>query len=150
VIDAVVLHAELRQLGFTGSVQTVRRFLHPLRGTAPRPPQPVQPRPEVPKPRHLTRWIMTDPRRLDAEETSQLATALAACPELHATADHVREFADLMNQRRGDRLTDWIQRVQADQLPALHSLITGLHRDLDAVVAGLTVPWKLRPRRRQR
>ena len=30
VTDAVALHAELRQLGFTGSVQTLRRFLHPL------------------------------------------------------------------------------------------------------------------------
>ena len=29
--DAVALHAEVRQLGFTGSVQTVRRYLRPLR-----------------------------------------------------------------------------------------------------------------------
>jgi transposase len=67
VTDAVVLHAELRQRGFTGSVQTVRRFLHPLRDTVPspsRPSHPVPPRPEVPKPRHLTRWLMTDPRHL--------------------------------------------------------------------------------------
>ncbi len=27
--------------------------------------------------------------------------------------------------------------MQADPLPALHSLITGLRRDLDAVIAGL-------------
>jgi Transposase len=148
VTDAVTLHAELQQLGFTGSVQTVRRFLHPLRGTAPRPaqpPRPVQPRPEVPKPRHLSRWIMTDPRHLNVEQTDQLAKALTACPELHATAEHVRTFADLMNKRRGDRLTDWIHRVQADPLPALHSLITGIRRDLDAVVAGLTMPWNSGP-----
>ncbi len=145
VADAVVLHAELQHLGFTGSVQTVRRFLHPLRGTAPRPSQPVSPRPEVPKPRHLTRWIMTDPPHLDAEQTDQLAKALAACPELRATAEHVREFAGLMNKHRGDRLTAWIHRVQADPLPALHSLITGLRRDLDAVVAGLTMPWSSGP-----
>jgi transposase len=148
VTDAVVLHAELQQRGFTGSVQTVRRFLHPLRGTAPRrshPPRPVPPRPEVPKPRHLTRWIMTDPRHLDAEQTEQLAKALAACPELHATAEHVREFADLMNKHRGDRLTGWMHRVQANPLPALHSLVTGLRRDLDAVVAGLTMPWSSGP-----
>ncbi|HZO67781.1 MAG TPA: ISL3 family transposase [Kribbellaceae bacterium] len=145
VTDAVTLHAELRARGFTGSVQTVRRFLHPLRGAAPRLPRPVQPRPEVPKPRRLTRWIMTDPRHLHPEETDQLAKALASCPELHATAEHVREFADLMNKHRGDRLTDWIQRVQADPLPALHSLITGIRRDLDAVVAGLTLPWNSGP-----
>jgi transposase len=148
VTDAVTLHTELQHLGFTGSVQTVRRFLHPLRGAAPRraqPARPVPPCPEVPKPRQLTRWIMTDPRHLDAEQTEQLATALAACPELHVTAEHVREFADLMNKQRGDRLTDWIHRVQADPLPALHSLVTGLRRDLDAVVAGLSMPWNSGP-----
>jgi len=142
ITEAVTLHAKLRALGFTGSVQTARRFLHPLRGTASRP---VQPRPEVPKPRHLTRWIMTDPLHLHCEEADQLAKALAACPELRATAERVREFADLMNKQRGDRLPDWMRRVQADPLPALHSLITGLRRDLDAVVAGLTMQWNSGP-----
>jgi hypothetical protein len=70
----------------------------------------------------------------------------AACPELRATAEHVREFADLMNKHRGDRLTDWIHRIQTDPLPALHSLDAGIRRDLDAVVAGLT-PTGLPPRR---
>lgn len=145
ITDAVALHAELRQRGFTGSVQTVRRYLHPLRGTVPRPSGPATPCPEVPKPRHLTRWIMTDPQRLKPEQADQLAHAVASCPELQATANHVREFADLMNKHRGDRLADWMQRVQADPLPALHSLVTGLRRDLDAVVAGLTMLWNSGP-----
>lgn len=50
VTDAITLHAELRQLGFTGSVQTVRRFLQPLRGTSPRPRRRAPARPPVPKP----------------------------------------------------------------------------------------------------
>ena len=88
---------------------------------------------------------MTDPQHLGEEETWRLATALTACAELRATAQHVREFADLMNKHRGDRLTDWIARVQADPLPALRSLITGLRRDLDAVIAGLTMQWNSGP-----
>ena len=47
VTDAVVLHTELRQRGFTGSVQTVRRFLHPLRDVAAHPSRPRQPLPSV-------------------------------------------------------------------------------------------------------
>jgi hypothetical protein len=47
----------------------------------------------------------------------QLAQALACRPELRAPAEHVREFADLMNKHRGDRLADWMHRVQADPLP---------------------------------
>lgn len=34
-----------------------------------------------------------------------------------------------------------MSRVQDDDLPALHSLVTGLKRDQAAVVAGLTLPW---------
>jgi hypothetical protein len=50
-----------------------------------------------------------------------------------------------MNKHRGDRLPDWMLRVQADNLPALHSLVTGLRRDLDAVTAGLTMIWSSGP-----
>jgi hypothetical protein len=66
---------------------------------------------------------------------------LAACPELDTTARHVRDFADLMTKRRSDRLYDWMHAVAADKLPALHSLITGLRREITAVVTGLTLTW---------
>jgi transposase len=140
VTDTSVLLAELRERGYTGSIQTVRRYLHPLRDSAPSPRSSavVRPRPAVPKPRRITRWMMTDPDRLDSDDAAQLATVLGACPELAATARHVRDFADLMNKQRGDRLDAWIQQVQADDLPHLHSLTVGLRRDLAAVTAGLT------------
>jgi transposase len=130
-----VLLAELRERGYTGSVQTIRRYLHPLRDAT---PTSVQPRPAVPKQRRISRWIMTDPDHLDPDDRTQLATVIGACPELAATARHVRDFADLMNKHRGERLTTWIQQVEADNLPHLHSLTTGLRRDLAAVTAGLT------------
>jgi transposase len=96
VTNATVLHAELTALGFTGSVQTIRRWLHPLRAAAPSTPQPT--RPAVPKPRRITRWIMTDPQHLTPDEHTQLTDVLASCPELQAAASHVRDFADLMNK----------------------------------------------------
>lgn len=141
--NATVLHTELTALGFTGSVQTIRRWLHPLRTTVTAAPQPI--RPAVPKPRHITRWIMTDPERLADDQNSQLEAVLASCPELQAVAGHVRDFADLMNKHHGDRLPEWMQRVQADNLPHLHSLVIGLRRDIDAVTAGLTMIWNSGP-----
>jgi transposase len=41
----------------------------------------------------------------------------------------------------GDRLHNWIARVEADRLPELHSFTAGLNRDLDAVVNGLSLPY---------
>jgi hypothetical protein len=145
VTNANILHTELAALGFTGSIQTIRRWLHPLRAAAPTLAAPRLAPPTVPKPRHITRWIMTDPQRLTPEQHAQLADTLVSCPELQAVAGHVRDFADLMNKHHGDRLPDWMLRVQADDLPALHSLVTGLRRDLDAVTAGLTMIWSSGP-----
>jgi hypothetical protein len=45
----------------------------------------------------------------------------------------------------GDTGLHWMDRVLADRLPALHSLITGLRRGLAAVVAGLTLTWSSGP-----
>jgi transposase len=47
----------------------------------------------------------------------------------------------MMRDLRGEQLPDWMDRVLADNLPALHSLVTGLRRDQDAVTAGLSTPW---------
>ncbi|MER6126669.1 hypothetical protein ABT173_29475 [Streptomyces sp. NPDC001795] len=47
----------------------------------------------------------------------------------------------MMRDLRGDDLPAWMDRVLADDLPALHSLVDGMNRDLDAVTAGLSTPW---------
>jgi transposase len=56
-----------------------------------------------------------------------------ACPG----ADSIEANHDVVQYR----LEGWMHRVQNDDLPALHSLITGLKRDQAAVTAGLTLPW---------
>jgi transposase len=47
-----------------------------------------------------------------------------------------------MNDRQGKHLNQWItQVVQADDLPALNTFITGLGQDLDAVIASLSLRY---------
>ncbi|MEU2036958.1 ISL3 family transposase [Nocardia amamiensis] len=139
--NATILHTELHPLGWRGSLRTVQRYLRriPAQQKAPAP------RPVVLKPRHITRWIMTDPANLDADAATRLEAVLARCPELNATARHVNSFADMMCGLHGDRLPAWIEAVQADALPALHSLARGFTRDQAAVTAGLTLPWSSGP-----
>ncbi|MFI5490557.1 hypothetical protein [Micromonospora echinaurantiaca] len=52
----------------------------------------------------------------------------------------MREFAALLTARRGHDLDGWMSAVEADDLPALHAYTQGLRMDLQAVVAGLTLP----------
>ncbi|MFI2207415.1 hypothetical protein ACH47Z_43515 [Streptomyces sp. NPDC020192] len=84
---------------------------------------------------------MTDPGNLTADDAAHLKEIRTSCPELDAVTHHVRDFASMMRDLRGDQLPAWMERVLADDLPALHSPITGLSRDIDAVTAGLSTPW---------
>lgn len=134
--DAVRLWEELRERGYRGSYASVRDHVRPFR-TGAIPPAPA---PTPPKVRQFTGWIMRNPANLDAEETQRLDAVMTGCPVLTALRGHVRDFAQIMLQRRGRHLEEWMAATQADDLPDLHSFVTGLRRDLDAVTAGLTLP----------
>ncbi|WP_280923698.1 ISL3 family transposase [Streptomyces roseochromogenus] len=143
--DIPQLHQELRARGFAGSIQCVRRYFRPFKKShSPKPRNSFTPAPEprpAPKPRRIVRWIMTNPGHLAESDAAELKQIRAACPHLDATAGHVRDFAAMMRDLRGDDLPAWMDRVLADDLPALHSLVNGMKRDLDAVTVGLSTPW---------
>lgn len=143
--DIPQLHRELRARGFTGDIQCVRRYFRPFKKPhSPKPKNPPASAPELrpaPKPRRVVRWIMTSPGHLAETDAAELKEIRATCPHLDAVARHVRAFADMMRDLRGDDLPTWMDRVLTDDLPALHSLVNGMKRDLDAVTAGLSTPW---------
>jgi transposase len=70
---------------------------------------------------------------------------LARCPYLAAATAHVVAFAEMLVGLHGDRLDTWIGKVDADDLPDLHSFTTGLRRDHQAVTNGLTLPYSSGP-----
>lgn len=78
-------------------------------------------------------------RRLGRLE--ELKAVLVHCPELDALTTHVRSFAQMLTERQGERLPQWLDAVHCDDLPSLHTLAAGVERDRDAVIAGLTLPW---------
>jgi transposase len=140
-MNATRLYDEIRAQGFSGGVQIVRRYLRQLRTT----PAASASQPTQLKARQVTTWIMQKPTSLEADEQESLQRVLDRCPELNALAGHVRAFAEMMRDLRGDRLVQWMDDVQADDLPDLHSFVAGVRRDQDAVVSGLTLPWSSGP-----
>jgi hypothetical protein len=141
--DVPTLHAELQTRGWSGSIQAVRRYVRPFRHKPVAPP----PVPAIPKPREITGWILTRPDHLGAEEQAKLDEVRSRCPELEATTTHVSDFAEMMTGLNGDKdhLEAWMNNVDADNLPHLHSFTTGLRRDLHAVVNGLTTRFNSGP-----
>jgi transposase len=122
-------------LGYKGSYQRVRAYLHKKRTSA----RPVTVRP--PSPLTVAGWILSRPEILTEPEQLHLKTVRSHCPELDALSRHVRSFAVMLTERQGERLPDWLDAVRQDDLPSLPTLAAGIDRDLDAVIVGLTLPW---------
>jgi transposase len=133
--DAARLHAEIQAQGYQGSQRSTRRYLQPLRAALTAPVLPPPP----PTVREVTRWITSHPGHLSEEETAQLSQIKARSARLNTTACHVTAFAEMMTGRHGERLPAWIDAVERDDLPSLHSFARGIRRDQAAVTNGLTL-----------
>jgi transposase len=133
--NAWKLWEEIVPLGYKGSYQRVRAYLHKKRTS----PRPVTAWP--PSPRMVSGWILSRPETLTEPEQLQLKTVRNHCPELDALTRHVRSFATMLTDLQGESLPAWLDAVRQDELPSLHALAAGIDRDIDAVTAGLTLPW---------
>ncbi len=135
--NAWKLWEEIKEQGYARGYGGVRDYVsRNLRGK----PQPVGPRP--PSARAVTRWILTHPDALPEGERVQLQAVLANCPELTALAEHVRTFRHMVAHLKGDQLQAWIKAATSTtDLPSLRHFAQHLERDLDAVIAGLTLSW---------
>ncbi|MEU1328603.1 transposase [Streptomyces sp. NPDC005865] len=72
----------------------------------------------------------------------QLEAVLANCHELTALSEHIRSFGHMVAHLQGHQLPTWIEAATATtDLPSLRHFAQHLERDLDAVTAGLTLPW---------
>ena len=103
VTSAQTITAELRALGFKGDAQTVRRYLKPfwLLGASRSHPDPdrrspAPAAPAVPKPRAISRALLTHPDHLTEDDALILKSATAGCAHLQRLQHHVRSFAKIM------------------------------------------------------
>ncbi len=129
------LHSELVAEHATVTYAMVRAHIATLRGA----PSAAPPRP--PTVRQVTGWLTLHPAALTEEERAGLKDVLTRCPELDSAAGHVRDFGEILSDRLGATLSTWIEAVDASQLPGLTGFALHLLRDLDAVIAGLTLDW---------
>lgn len=96
--NAARLFEEIRDRGHPGKASMVRAYLRQFRATAHVPAPPRKP----PAPRPVAAWIMTDPASMDPHDQARLDTILTASPELESLAGHVRTFATMMTELKGE------------------------------------------------
>lgn len=126
------LYFEIKALGYQGGLNLLYRYINEGRLTGDR---------VAISGRKLTSWIMTRPSELSETHRAHLDELVNACPEMTRLAELVREFAQIMTQRRGSNLDAWIKQVREAGLPELDPFLRGLDQDHDAAVAGLTLPF---------
>ncbi|TDC17841.1 ISL3 family transposase [Actinomadura bangladeshensis] len=147
--NAAQLYQELRSQGYRGAATTVRQYLQPWRTAPPAAPSTTPPaapvRHRATTVRQATGWFLRHPAHLDPGDQHRLDALCAASPQLNALRTHVSHFAEIMMNRGGRHLEAWMTGVLGDDLPELHSFVTGLRRDQDAVTAGLTLPYSSGP-----
>lgn len=60
---------------------------------------------------------MSNPANLARDDKRQLAAILDGCPELAAVQAHVQAFAELMTERRGHDLANWMNAITTSGEP---------------------------------
>ncbi|WP_042433950.1 ISL3 family transposase [Streptacidiphilus anmyonensis] len=135
--SADLLQKELLQRGAKVSERTVRRFVHRLKAdNAPGT------KPPLPTAREVTTMVLTHPDRRGEDDLTTLKDLRDRCPDLDAAHRLIGRFADMLVNRTGrEKLEPWVADAEASPLPELRRFATGLRRDWDAVMAGLSTEW---------
>jgi transposase len=78
---------------------------------------------------------------LDERERDMLRKLLTASGDANAAYPLVRDFLQMLRERKGDEFDDWLSRAQGSGVREIESFAAGLRRDEPAVRAGLTLPY---------
>jgi len=133
-VPVQTLLAEIRELGYPGSMNLLYRYITQGRVEADRPHL---------SPKRVTRLVLTRPDALSDDQQALLGKLTTACPQMTDLAELVRCFAALLTPDAANqaKLGEWIQVAKACDLPNVHSFTRGLGLDIDAAIAAVTLPF---------
>jgi hypothetical protein len=133
-VPVLRLLAEIREWGYTGSMNLLYRYISQGRVESDRPHLSA---------RRVTRLLLTRPAALSDAQQALLAKLTTACPEMTRLADLIRSFAALLKPDPGndEKLQEWTQAAQAAGLPSVQAFTRGLRLDMAAATAAVTLPF---------
>src|SRR2546421_9712533 len=143
------LERELKAKGYKGSGRAMYRYLETLEPSgvsshrrrspsAKRPTENLAPNPLLALSASQATWLFfRKDEDLKPEEQENLRQLRQASPDLETAYQLVKEFLHMVHELSGERLEEWLGKVQASHLPAFQSFVTGVQQDKDAVLAGL-------------
>ncbi len=152
--NASQLWREIKGQGFSGCLGLVglwaseqRKLLPASQHYSRQQPETVQPslirqtRP-VPWSAQRASWlIILDKEKLDDEEQAARHRMLEADPQVVTVDRLARQFIQMVKERSGQGLDQWLQDITASGIKSLQSFANGLRSDLAAVRNALSMPW---------
>jgi transposase len=149
--NAQQVYREIREQGYTGSDQPIVRFFAQFRKKKdarkfkqvdPSKETPVQPPPKrPPTASQVAHWITFKEEQRLAWQQSYLTQLCEKDPQIAQTSELIQEFTTMLRERGGERLDEWLERVEKQGIAELQSFAQGLKKDYEAVKAGLTLSW---------
>ncbi|MDQ0946756.1 transposase [Streptomyces phaeochromogenes] len=134
--SSMQLYREVLALGYTGEYHVVHRYVGTIRKGIAVPARSITPRS-----RGITSWIMRPEESLSTSDMAQLDAVRSACAAIAQACDLAREFTDMLRQRRGHMLRDWIRKAELGGPDAIGIFADSIRQDLHAVTAGPTLPY---------
>lgn len=140
--NAKTLWKEIRQQGFSGSYHCVRRFNARWRDDRGNRAKSTAGNFRTLSTNQASWLFFKDAKKLSDDEATLKQSILLNCGEIRHAWYVARRFIVMLRRRKGRHLDRWLRRASLDQVPKpLRRFAEGLTRDLEAVVAALTLPW---------
>ena len=79
--------------------------------------------------------------QLDEEEQQSLSTLKQTSTTAEVVYHLVQDFGQMVRLRQGERLDEWLKKVETSAIPELQTFAAGIQRNKAAVQAGLTLSY---------
>lgn len=143
--NMVQLHRELKERGYLGSYAGMRHILlrvFPKEQKWQRIPPVTEQEPVLSlSARQATMLFLRQPDQLTQRECQSVERLCQMHEEVALAYHHVQQFVLMLRTRKGGQLDTWLDAVLSTPLPDLHAFARGIRSDIEAVEAGLILPW---------
>ncbi len=140
--NAVGLFREVTARGYSGSRMTIERFLLGLRRMEHQGIEISRAATSVElTPRRAVGLLLRRSIDLTDEEQMALWQVCQIHPKVHRLNGLVQQFAQMLRDRRGEELAQWLHAAFHAGIPELRAFVRKLRQDQQAVQAGLVLNW---------
>ncbi len=84
-------------------------------------------------------WFVSRSEQLSEKQSKYLAEVCQQAEEIRKARDLTGEFCSMLRTLKGERLDEWMAKVEGSGVVELQRFALSLKKDLDAVRAGLTL-----------